>query len=190
VFLTLIDAAHDNGSAVLCGASNLTPRCFPTLILSEPMNRLLFVPHVGQMFVQPRSAMAFVKAVVCTRSLRIEKYGRARVGGLNSDGRLLPRAYKASSRNESKRERLRRHRGKSDGKSVDFYKEIFIYRFLERVITQCRGACLKYDQLNIHEYDPQYKLKRLWQINSSRNKCKWMQTEPYRYPLLLAPAEF
>lgn len=127
MFLTLIDAAHDNGSAVLCDASNLTPRCFPTLILSEPMNRLLFVPHVGQMSVQPRSAMAFVKAVVCTRSLRNVKYGR--VGGLNFDGRLLPCVYKAPSRIASGKgcatTMVLKGRGNiTDGKSrIDFYEE-------------------------------------------------------------------
>ena len=47
------------------------------------------------------TTVAFVKAAVCTRLLRNEKYGRARVGGLSSDGRLFPYAYKASSRNES-----------------------------------------------------------------------------------------
>lgn len=131
VFLTLIDAAHDNGSAVLCGASNLTPRCFPTLILSEPMNRLLFVRHVGQMFDQPRSVVAFVKAVVCTRSLRNEKYGREWVGWT-----LTVDCY---------REHTKRHRGRiASGKGCAVTKTKRQgknrwekpYRFLGRVITR------------------------------------------------------
>lgn len=65
-------------------------------------------------------------AAVCTRSLRNEKCGRARAGGLNSDGRLL------SARVQSVIEERKRiasekgcHRGKrAGGKS---------YRFLTRV---------------------------------------------------------
>lgn len=103
MFLTLIDAAHDNGSAVLCGASNLTPRCFPTLIPSEPMNRLLF-GAARRTDVRPTAVGGGLCQGCSLHTLVTQRKNMdVGVGGLNSDGRLLPRAYKASSRRARER---------------------------------------------------------------------------------------
>jgi len=63
------------------------------------------------------------------------------VGGLNSDSRLLPRAYKASSRMaDCKRERLRCHQDKKAREEPRWEKP---YRFLGRVITRDTTGLLK-----------------------------------------------
>lgn len=58
-----IDSVYDI-MGVSSGTSNLTARCFPTLIrIRIDESTAILVSHIGQMSIRPRSVVAFVKAV-------------------------------------------------------------------------------------------------------------------------------
>lgn len=59
----------------LSGASNLTARCFSDLdTIRTDESMVICAARIGQMSIRPRLvAVAFVKAVVCTRLLRNAK---------------------------------------------------------------------------------------------------------------------